>query len=39
MAFMLNEDERTPYGTEVIARIRPAGTVDEVTAATERLNR
>lgn len=39
MAFMLNEDEHTPYGTEVITRIRPARTVDEVTAAVERLNR
>ena len=39
MAFMLNEDEHTPYGTEVITRIRPVRTVDEVTAAVERLNR
>lgn len=39
MAFMLNENERTPYGTEVLTRIRPAGTVDEITAAAERLNR
>ena len=39
MAFMLNEDERTPYGTEVLTRIRTAGTVDEITAAAERLNR
>ena len=39
MAFMLNEDDRTPYGTEVLTRIRTAGTVDEITAAAERLNR
>lgn len=39
MAFMLNENEHTPYGTEVLTRIKPAGTVDEITAAAERLNR
>jgi len=39
MAFILNEDERTPYGTEVLTRISPAGTVGEITAAAERLNK
>ena len=39
MAFMLNEDDRTPYGTAVLTRIRHVGTVDEITAAVERLNR
>ena len=38
MAFMLNEDERTPYGTEVLDRVRPARTVNEITTAVERLN-
>jgi len=39
MAFMLSEDEKTPYGTDVLTRIRPAGTVREITQAVERLDR
>ena len=38
MAFMLNENDRTPYGTEVLTRIKHAGTVNEITAAAEHLN-
>ena len=39
MSFMINEEERTPYGTEVLARVSPAGTAGELAAAVENLNR
>lgn len=39
MAFMLSENEKTPYGTDVLTRIRPAGTAREITQAVERLDR
>ena len=37
MSFMINEEERTPYGTEVLARVSPAGTAGELAAAVEEL--
>lgn len=39
MAFMLNEEERTPYGTPVLKRISKAGTAEELASAVEQLNR
>ena len=39
MVFMLNEEEHTPYGTPVLARVNRAGTADEIVSAVEQLNR
>lgn len=39
MAFILNEEERTPYGTPVLKRIDNAGTVDGLCQAVETLNK
>lgn len=39
MAFILNEEEHTPYGTPVLARVNRAGTAGEIVSAVEQLNR